>query len=269
MSVDYASDMSILFTLLQKGHHNLFIIGLIIDLLPGPITAFQMYLNGYGWKSLTLIIHPINIIMQSLLTFCSSNSDFHRQILLFCKEIQGLLESPMQIIFTSVLIAHRILPLPWEESVVYTTSFGFAINLSFLPFCSIIISLAMVIYNTSATVMLIKYDLYHIKKTLSWIIYLTSTILFRLEVWVLLWVYLVELAVIPAILLLISNFICLYYIQDNLNFDPILGAILSLIFPTAYTRSMQDLDKIQEQMEFIKKVHMILALIGNFILSKY
>ena len=119
MCIDYISDVSILIKLLLNGHWKLFLIGLVIDLIIGPITALQMYSKGYGLKkSLTLIIHPVNIIRQSFLTLKSSeNSESHKQIFLIGKELQGLLEAPLQIIFTMTLIANNILQSPWSEDI--------------------------------------------------------------------------------------------------------------------------------------------------------
>lgn len=107
MLFDNASDVSILAALYARGLVSLCIVGVVIDLIPGPVAAFYMAWKGYGLKSLTLMFHPINGATQFILAFCRSTEEKckgHRQILLLCKELQGLLESPLQVVFTTVLV---------------------------------------------------------------------------------------------------------------------------------------------------------------------
>ena len=242
MSADFVSDMVVLYKLLKGDHWELFLVGLLFDLLPGPITALQMYLHGYGLrKSLALLVHPLNILMQSFLVFheCSTEkAELHKKIFTIAKECQGLLEAPLQIIFTFTLMANRILPLPWDEAeaFVYVNAHGHRTNLSFIPLFSALLSILMVIYKVANTVTVFEYlekfDIDNLGKGFNWLYYLVSTIPFRLAVWVLLWTYLAENTIVIVVILLAVNFFCIYFMQEKLNFDPILGAFISLMFPT-------------------------------------
>ena len=46
----------VLIQLLNLNRISLFIIGLAIDFLPGPIAVYQFFLLGYGWKRFLLCI---------------------------------------------------------------------------------------------------------------------------------------------------------------------------------------------------------------------
>ena len=269
MLFDNISDLSILFALYHRGYKALLGIGILIDLLPGPITACHMVSRGHGIKSLALLFHPLNIIIQSILTFChksEAKSNAHYQILLFVKKVQGLLEAPMQIIFTSALMAHGILPLPWETSLTYTMTSGRVINLSYLPSASIIMSLLVVI-GISCLEVVTKFNRDNIQIVISWLIYFSSTILFRLEVWTLLFMYLVEFNIIILIGTLAINFTIFYKLQKKqnmLDMEPLMGSILSVVFPAAYTTNIHM--SINCEVEFDKKIHMLLTLMGNCLL---
>ena len=102
MLFDTASDFSILVSLFNEGYLSLFLIGLFIDLLPGFVTAaFMATSNGYGVKSLLLLVHPWNLVWQSIWTFCSESkekADFHRKIFLFAKGCFRLLNDSFTLI---------------------------------------------------------------------------------------------------------------------------------------------------------------------------
>ena len=114
-----------------------------------------------------------------------------------------------------------------------------------------------------------EFTLRNVQKALSWMVYFSSTVLFRLEIWILLCAYLVEF-VAPIILAqLVINFSAFCFLQrDVIKFDPVLGTILSLVYPTAYTRCTHNFDSAESERRFNKEVHTLLAIAGNIMLSK-
>ena len=112
-TLDIISGIVVLTELLKQNRISLFFIGLLIDLLPGPVAAIQFRMLGYsGWRCLSLLFHPFNIYFYSFSVICRSKCpDFSVRIADFAKEVQGILESPLQLVFTSTLIMLRYLNL--------------------------------------------------------------------------------------------------------------------------------------------------------------
>ena len=171
-------------------------------------------------------------------------------------------------------MAHGVLNLPWDGNCEYKTLIGTKINCSFLPLLSVIFSFLLVIFNSSQTVISMEYirtwNWTKIRKMLKWIIYFVFTISFRLLAWTILYIYFGEFNIITVILVLLSNFAVFYLLQkEDLKFDPIIGAVLSLSFPTAYTSATHNFDSVDDEIKFNKKIHCYLTIIGNSLLSKY
>ena len=58
---DHVTDVLLLSRLLAEGWTGLFSLGLVIDLILGPITVLQARIRGYSLrKSLSLVFHPVN-----------------------------------------------------------------------------------------------------------------------------------------------------------------------------------------------------------------
>jgi hypothetical protein len=79
----------------------------------------------------------------------------------YAHDCQGLLESPLQVIFTLTLMALGLLPTPREESIkssltIYN-SFGQAISVSFWPSLSVALSFFSIIVNCARTINVLNF----------------------------------------------------------------------------------------------------------------
>ena len=275
MLFDMISDLCIVVSLYKESHFLLSFIGLFIDILPGLVTTLYMASNGYGFKSLSLLIHPWNVIWHCFWSFWSKakeDADFHKRIFLFAKACQGLLESPLQIIFTLTLIAHGILQLPWKKEVRIQVEEN-SVDLSMLLSISFIFSLLVIIKDFTETASSmensIKSTLISVQKFLTWIAYFSSAILFRLEVWVLLLVYFIEWTV-PLIfgLMLLDLAIIWFLHRGKFTYSLVFDSIMSIIFPTSFT-STTNIENVEEGRLFMRRVHVAFGISGNIILCKY
>ncbi len=108
-SLDHISDFLVLAELWLRGSASLFVTGLVLDLLPGPVTAVQFGRFGHPWwKCLLLLFHPINLYVHTALAECTHyEAAFSSQVALYAMDVQGLLEAPMQLIFTLTLVCLR------------------------------------------------------------------------------------------------------------------------------------------------------------------
>ena len=279
MLFDTGSDLWIVKSLFEEEYILLPFIGLSIDILPGIVTALYMASDGHGWKSLLLLIHPWNVVWQCFWTFYSKTkkeAEFHKKIFMFAKSCQALLESPLQIIFTTTLIAHRILQLPWKRDLRIQLTDN-SVDLSMLLSLSIIFSLLVIIKDFTQTAASIqvtnKGTLLMIQKYLTWGVYFASVILFRLEVWVLLLVYYGEMTTILIIFLIILNLVLIYFLHERkFTFGLVFDSLMSVVFPSAFT-SMADIDrndatKVKEGRLFMRHVYMTFGITGTVILCK-
>ena len=279
MLFDTASDMSIVVSLYNKGFLGLSLIGLFIDLLPGLTTTLYMSSNGYGWKSLLLLVHPWNIIWHCFWSFYSkprSEAVFHKKIFMFSKACQSLLESPLQIIFTTTLIAHGVLQLPWKKEIRIQVKEN-SVDLSLFLSLSIIFSLLVIIKDFSQTTSSLEDSknsrLTSIQKFLTWMAYFASAILFRLEVWVLLLVYYIELTSLLISAMFLLNLVIIYFLnKKNFSLKLVFDSVMSIVFPTAFTSTANinedQPSKIEEGRKFSRKVHITFGITGNLILCK-
>ncbi len=111
-SLDHVSDFLVLFFLGRQGLFAFLLAGVCIDLLPGPVTAAQFFRRGHPWwRCCLLLFHPINFYLHSALgAWYGSGSEagkFSAEVALYSREAQGLLEAPMQLIFTLTLTTLR------------------------------------------------------------------------------------------------------------------------------------------------------------------
>lgn len=269
--IDHLSDIPILITLWNTGYRKLFWLGLAIDLLPGPVTAYQFFLLGFKSQCALLLIHPINVFVYTFLALCDVSPKvtcFSRRVVAYCHECQALLESPMQIIFTTSLICHGILPLPWDKAAVISNSFGNKIDVSFFPVLSITFSLMSVVFNAGGTVNLMDNVLSsNFKRASTWLLFLLSSVLFRLSVWVILSTYLAEFVCLVLGLTFVINLVTLIFTQSIIKLDPLLSAIYSLVFPITFMKSVFEAGMIEDELKLIKKIHKMLALSGTALLG--
>jgi len=96
--LDHLTDIPVLLMLWSRGYFKLFWLGLLIDLLPGPLAVYQFYLLGHRKGCLALILHPLNVFLFTTLSLLKIKTDFSRKVVAFSHEAQALLESPMQVI---------------------------------------------------------------------------------------------------------------------------------------------------------------------------
>ena len=269
--LDHLSDLPVLATLYAEGYTRLFWVGVAIDLLPGPVTAYQFFLLGFRREWIFLLLHPLNVFVYTFLALCKLSdrvTNFSRRVVAYCHESQALLESPMQIVFTTSLICHGILPLPWDKGTTFSNSFGNEINLSWFPLVSIVFSLASIVFNAGGTVNLLENLLSsNFKRTSTWLLFLLSSVLFRLEAWTLLATYLAEFVVIIVIVTFAINLITLIFTQGIIKLDPLITATYSLIFPITFMKSVYEATVIEEEIRLVKQIHRLLALSGTTILG--
>ena len=107
--LDHLTDLLVLLDLWRRDRAALAAVGAALDLLPGPVTAAQFLRLGHPWwKCGLLLFHPANFYVHSAISRCCPDaSSFSRQVAQYARECQGLLESPMQLIFTMTLITLR------------------------------------------------------------------------------------------------------------------------------------------------------------------
>lgn len=72
VSMDHVTDVLVLWQLFDQGYHKLTLLGIIIDLVQGPVTVLTFYHTfNYSWKrSLTLILAPLNIYIHTSNYLC-------------------------------------------------------------------------------------------------------------------------------------------------------------------------------------------------------
>ncbi len=118
---DHATDLALVWDLFGRGHRAIAAAALAVDLFPGPVTAVQFLRLGYGWKrSLLLLFHPANFYVHSVISQCRARrrqgsgseekeeeESFSARVALYSREVQSLLEAPMQMVLTMTLMNLR------------------------------------------------------------------------------------------------------------------------------------------------------------------
>ena len=108
-------------------------------------------------------------------------------MLLFAHGIQGLLESSAQTIFTTVLMTLSYVDTPEKESeddeYVWTNAFSSSISFSFVPMLSVACGILSIIINSGRAIKIIEICMSVTKsQKCSWIFFIISTALFRIQV---------------------------------------------------------------------------------------
>ncbi len=278
-SVDHVTDGLVLADLYRRGLFSLFWTGLALDLLPGPATAVQFAHLGHSWwKCCLLLLHPINYYVHSALAFGKEDSPrgkFSALVAAYAKEAQGLLEAPMQLIFTTTLVCLRILPTPFEEvdsdKYVWENSYGGRINLSFVPVASIVFSLLMIVVNASKAAFSddLSFNPASVRSSTSVLLFVMTNVLFRLHSWVFLCSFLDQFALPLILLVVLVNIVVVIRYSTEDTADPLLTSLFSTVIPIVSLDSLKS-QSIQEKnpnRDSQRRVSKYLSISGTVILS--
>ena len=169
--------------------------------------------------------------------------EFSLRVISYSHDCQGLLESPLQLIFTATLICLDVLPTPYEKTReeqqwVLENSFGATLNISFVPLLSIAFSFISIMVNTIQANNIIGAQGLGLRRTLTWILYLSTTILFRVQIWVLLCSFLEFKSLVIFGVIFLFNFLVFNFYEHQLPMDSFLGSFYSLAFPCASLMSI-------------------------------
>ncbi len=107
-TLDHISDYLVLYSLWRRGLHKIFVAGLMLDLLPGPVTAAHFSRQGHAWwRCLLLLFHPANLYVHLILSQVLADGAFSELVVAHSRQAQALLEAPMQLVFTLTLVMLR------------------------------------------------------------------------------------------------------------------------------------------------------------------
>jgi hypothetical protein len=106
---------------------------------------------------------------------------------MYAHDVKGLVEAPMQAVYTLTLISLRFLDTPQKSSkddrLIFKNSFGQSISLSFFPIMSLAFSFVAIVIKSGKAIKIL--DIWKSKRkreVLTWICCICSTAIFRIQV---------------------------------------------------------------------------------------
>ena len=109
------------------------------------------------------------------------------QVVMYSHSVKGLVEAPMQAVYTLTLISLRFLDTPQKKSeddkLILKNSFGQEISLSFFPVMSLTFSFIVIIVKSGQAIKIQELcKSIGKREVLTWVCCICSTAIFRIQV---------------------------------------------------------------------------------------
>ncbi len=180
--------------------------------------------------------------------------------LLILKDIKAThnaIEAPFQILLKLTMMAFGILPMPGTEKTTVKNRFDIEIDLTWFPIISTCLSIVGVLLGT-------LWIAEPVEKTTNWIVgKLTFVPIFfyRMLVWLIIFIMLDWFSLLALACFALVNASILFFAQNEFDdIDPIIHALLSLIFP------INKLPSYETDSEILMKILFLMTVMGNSML---
>ena len=106
---------------------------------------------------------------------------------MYAHDVKGLVEAPMQAVYTLTLISLRFLDTPHkssqDERLILKNTFGQSISLSFFPIMSLTFSLIAIIVKSGRAIKILEiWKSKRKREVMTWVCCICSTAIFRIQV---------------------------------------------------------------------------------------